>query len=449
MKKASIIHEAQIYATQAHKRIDHRRKYSNQPYDVHLKAVADMVSSATEDAEMIAAAWLHDVIEDTPATLHDIEQTFGKSISLLVSELTDVSKSSDGNRSTRKAIDREYLSKASSRTKTIKLADIIDNCKDICKHDKRFARTFLSEIMLLIEVLTDGEKQLYEKAIQVINQCAEELGLSHTIPMNPMTEPGVGDDPLPFSRYRAQATFINAFSAKDIAEPFRSFGMNEKANEVAEMMKDMGIEVAGIQKKGVTEGYIYFSDLATGLCGDNRRRFHKGQILSSEASLTDVIQVLTRHDYCFISMCDAVFGVIDRSDIQKPVVRMWLFGMITLIEMFLLDRIKNTLPGDKWESFLSPERLEKARELLKKRERINHRCSLLDCLQLSDKVKIILEDKALITAFGFKSKRAVKQTIKELESLRNNLAHAQDIVTHDWPQIARMTKNMESGFGNL
>lgn len=56
--------------------------------------------------------------------------------------------------------------------------------------------------MLLIEVLTDGEKQLYEKAIQVINQCAEELGLSHTIPMNPMTEPGVGDDPLPFSRYR-------------------------------------------------------------------------------------------------------------------------------------------------------------------------------------------------------------------------------------------------------
>ena len=90
-KTADILHEAQIYATQAHKRIDHRRKYSNQPYDVHLKAVADMVSSVTEDADMIAGAWLHDVIEDTPATFHDIEKTFGKSISLLVSELTDVS----------------------------------------------------------------------------------------------------------------------------------------------------------------------------------------------------------------------------------------------------------------------------------------------------------------------------------------------------------------------
>lgn len=449
MKKAGIIHEAQIYAKQVHKRIDHRRKYSNQSYDVHLKAVADLVSSVTEDDEMIAAAWLHDVIEDTPATFHDIEQTFGKSISLLVSELTDVSKSSDGNRSKRKAIDREHLSKASSRAKTIKLADIIDNCRDICKHDKRFARTFLSEIMLLIGVLTDGEKQLYEKAIQVINQCAEELELSHTIPMNLMTEPVVGDDPLPFSRYHAQATFIHAFSAKDIAEPFRSFGMNEKANEVAEMMKGMGIQVAGIQNKGLTVGYVYLSDLAAGLCGDNLRPFHKGQILSSESSLTDVIQMLTRHNYCFIAMCDTVFGVIDRSDIQKPVVRMWLFGMITLIEMFLLDRIKTNLPGDKWESFLSPERLKKARELLKERERINHRCSLLDCIQLSDKVKIILEDKALITALGFKSKRAVKQTIKELGSLRNNLAHAQDIVTHDWPQIARMTKNMESEFGKV
>jgi hypothetical protein len=33
-----------------------------------------------------------------------------------------------------------------------------------------------------------------------------------------------------------------------------------------------------------------------------------------------------------------------------------------------------------------------------------------------------------------------------MESLRNNLAHAQDIVTHDWAQIARMARNMEALF---
>jgi ABC-type sulfate/molybdate transport systems ATPase subunit len=44
---------------------------------------------------------------------------------------------------------------------------------------------------------------------------------------------------------------------------------------------------------------------------------------------------------------------------------------------------------------------------------------------------------------GFNSKRTAKQISKELESLRNNLAHSQDIVTHDWPQIARLAKRFE------
>ena len=44
--------------------------------------------------------------------------------------------------------------------------------------------------------------------------------------------------------------------------------------------------------------------------------------------------------------------------------------------------------------------------------------------------------------FGFKTKSAARRAIKELESLRNNLAHSQDIVTHDWAQIARMTQRL-------
>ena len=71
------MHRAREFATQAHRRIDQRRKYSKQAYEVHLKAVADLVASVTDDQEMIAAAWLHDTVEDTPATLGDIEREFG------------------------------------------------------------------------------------------------------------------------------------------------------------------------------------------------------------------------------------------------------------------------------------------------------------------------------------------------------------------------------------
>jgi hypothetical protein len=44
---------------------------------------------------------------------------------------------------------------------------------------------------------------------------------------------------------------------------------------------------------------------------------------------------------------------------------------------------------------------------------------------------------------GMGSKKVAKRGIKELESLRNHLAHAQDIVQHDWAQIARLSKRIE------
>ncbi len=54
---SDLVERASDYATRAHQRIDQRRKYSKQPYDVHLRAVADLVASVSDDQEAIAAAW--------------------------------------------------------------------------------------------------------------------------------------------------------------------------------------------------------------------------------------------------------------------------------------------------------------------------------------------------------------------------------------------------------
>ncbi len=122
-----LVRNARLFATEQHQRIDQRRKYSNKPYDVHLKAVADIVAGVTADQEMIAAAWLHDAVEDTQATIEDIGRKFGPAIALLVEELTDVSRPGDGNRAARKLLDLRHTAQASVRAKTIKLADLIDN----------------------------------------------------------------------------------------------------------------------------------------------------------------------------------------------------------------------------------------------------------------------------------------------------------------------------------
>lgn len=141
------------------------RKYTGEPYFNHCKEVADLVAEAGGDDAMVAAAYLHDVVEDTNIPLERICREFGDDIAGLVSDLTDVSKPSDGNRKTRKAIDLEHTAKASPRAKTIKLADIISNSASILERDPDFAKVYLEEKRAQLEVLKDGDPKLWLRAL--------------------------------------------------------------------------------------------------------------------------------------------------------------------------------------------------------------------------------------------------------------------------------------------
>lgn len=166
---SEIVRKARDFAKQAHAAIDQRRKYTGEPYIVHPAAVAKLVGGVTDDVAMVAAAWLHDVVEDTDVTLADIEEHFGPDIATLVADLTDVSKKEDGNRKIRKAIDREHTSNASPRAKTVKLADLIDNSRTITEFDPRFAKVYMREKRALLEVLKEGDATLFAIATEIID----------------------------------------------------------------------------------------------------------------------------------------------------------------------------------------------------------------------------------------------------------------------------------------
>ena len=159
---------AREFAEAAHASIDQRRKYTGEPYIAHPAAVVDLVRSVPHTEAMICAAWLHDTVEDTPITLDEIERVFGFDVATLVEMLTDVSKRSDGNRKARKAIDRAHTAQASPAAKTIKLADLIDNTRSIVERDPEFAKVYLAEKALLIEVLRDGDPALWAKAAAML-----------------------------------------------------------------------------------------------------------------------------------------------------------------------------------------------------------------------------------------------------------------------------------------
>ena len=168
-RSQSLIDFAYRYAKEAHG--DQKRKYTGEPYINHPVAVAKIVASVTDGCDEIAAALLHDVIEDTEKTYQDIfDAGFRHTIANLVLEVSDVSKPKDGNRAIRKAIDCNHLAEASSSGQTIKLADLIHNTESICKYDPGFAPVYMQEKRLLLEVLTKGNEVLHKKASELVDR---------------------------------------------------------------------------------------------------------------------------------------------------------------------------------------------------------------------------------------------------------------------------------------
>jgi hypothetical protein len=148
----------------------------------------------------------------------------------------------------------------------------------------------------------------------------------------------------------------------------------------------------------------------------------------------------------FVTILGQVGGIVTKTDLQKPPVRMWLFGMITIIEMGLTRFIESAYPDGSWRQCMSESRLQKAEVLLEERRRRNQDLDLLDCLQFSDRGQIVLRNEELRKRAGFVSRNRGEQTVKELEALRNNLAHSQDIVASDWEIIVKLVEHLDTFF---
>ena len=167
----TLVEHARMFAHGAHFAVGQLRKYTNEPYIVHPFEVAQIVATVPDATEeMIAAAWLHDVVEDTGVTLDQVHLLFGAEVAKLVFWLTDASRPEDGNRVARKAIDRAHIAKAPAAAQTVKLADLISNTKSIMAHDPEFAKVYLEEKRLMLEVMTKGHPALMAEARKHIGE---------------------------------------------------------------------------------------------------------------------------------------------------------------------------------------------------------------------------------------------------------------------------------------
>lgn len=132
------------------------RKYTNEKYIVHPIEVMKFLELFTKDEAVLAAAILHDVVEDTPATVKEVEAIFGEDVAKLVFGMSEPEVPAGTNRGERKEIYRQHLEKQCWRTKMIKFGDIYSNTKDIAMHDPDFAVVYLAEIQRTINSIDDN-----------------------------------------------------------------------------------------------------------------------------------------------------------------------------------------------------------------------------------------------------------------------------------------------------
>jgi len=136
-----LITTARSIMTHAHK---DQTRWDGRPYSVHPEKVVSILRDfGTEDPNILAGAYLHDVLEDTAVTEDDLKQDVGEYVTSLVKELTfQDSKNND-------QLYYDQCAKLSKHARIIKIADILANLSD-GKHSSHFMIKRVNALSILL-----------------------------------------------------------------------------------------------------------------------------------------------------------------------------------------------------------------------------------------------------------------------------------------------------------
>ncbi len=238
---------------------------------------------------------------------------------------------------------------------------------------------------------------------------------------------------------RLSRIFAQSLTAADLAEPLPSLDSNQPAQRGMELCRRRALHALGVRRDGVITGWVAPDFPETGTLDDHARPIAPEQVLDASASLAAVLSHSSAGECLFIRFLGEIAGIITRRDLQKAPLRMWLFGAVTLLDLNLTWALEQLYPDDAWRTKITPGRLEKALALHAERQRRGDGCALLDCLQVKDKADILVRDAAGMAALGISSRREADRLTRDLELLRNQLAHAQELQAGHLTTAARLS----------
>lgn len=221
--------------------------------------------------------------------------------------------------------------------------------------------------------------------------------------------------------------FDKGITVSAIFEPIKSCPANGTAQEFKRLLKDRKFDVAGVMESedGEVIGFVKSSDLIKGIVRNHLKMINPGLLIADSTPIPDLFELLSDKNHLFVLNKAKIEGIVTRSDLNKPPVRIYLFSLISFLEMHMGFWVRHNYQNESWKQKISKGRLNNANKLYEDRMRKNQNIDLFECLEFCDKRDLFLKNEDLRNKFSIESKEKGKVFLKRAEDLRNSLAHSQ------------------------
>jgi hypothetical protein len=241
------------------------------------------------------------------------------------------------------------------------------------------------------------------------------------------------------------ASLDDSLLVRHIAVPLESRGINDDAGAVRRYMKEQNFDVLGVTQNGVVQGYVRQEDLKTGTCRGYLKQFTAKDIIASTTPLIELLPLLRFKSQLFVLERTKITSLVGTADLQKSPVRMLPFGLASLLEMYLLEMVRICYPRDSFREKLAPGRLEKADKLLSALRGENEEIDLAGCLKMADKRDLLIQVPGFLAFFTLGDGKTAAKGFKEMERLRDKLAHGKDLVAGSaWDDVLKAAADLEA-----
>ena len=232
-----------------------------------------------------------------------------------------------------------------------------------------------------------------------------------------------------------------------IFEPLQSALADADAVSIRDVMSVRDFDVAGVieDQNGPVVGVVEKAALVAGTVREHAALISVESLASDSTPLSAAFSALKARSRLFVLVGARVSGIATRTDLNKPPVRIYLFGLVSLLEMHLTFWVRTEFTNDDWQRHVSIGRLKCAQKVQSERQAAGQGSELLDCLQLSDKRDLLLRCSERCEALQLPGKKPSTRLFKRAEALRNLLAHGQhDLIDgSSWDELFDLVEWLE------